>query len=177
MSLDRLSTGVALNAFERGDFGALARLLREGGAKKTSVSLTAASNILNRNDHEGRWILLNRAAGCIAILPPATGSQDEYYIMVQTTQSGGAAVVRVANSSDSMVGNLLITQTTIASAFTGGTMEALGGGDDTITMNGTTQGGIAGTQVKCIDIAPNLWLVEGILISSGSIITGITNAV
>jgi len=36
-------------------------------------------------------------------------------------------------------------------------------------MNGTTQGGIKGSYIKCTNIAADLWHVQGTLICSGTI--------
>ena len=38
-----------------------------------------------------------------------------------------------------------------------------------IRMNGSTQGGIKGSYIKCTNIAVDLWYVEGTILCSGNV--------
>ncbi len=66
---------------------------------------------------------------------------------------------------------------TTTGATTNGFAEAAGGTDDTITMNGTTTGGIEGSFVECIDIALNKWFVNGQLVGSGTLASSLSATV
>lgn len=138
-----------------------------------SVSVTAATVTISRDSHMGRLVIMNRAAGVVATLPAATGSQDEYEFMVGTTITSNSATIAVANASDTMTG-YVSTGTTTAGA---GLHEAASGTDDTISMNGTTTGGIAGSRVRVRDVATNLWLIDGRLVGSGSLGSSLSAAV
>jgi hypothetical protein len=48
---------------------------------------------------------------------------------------------------------------------------------DTITMNGSTTGGILGSRVVVTDAAANKWAVSGALVSSGTEATPVSAAV
>jgi len=139
------------------------------------IYTSATLSLLEESHGNGCWVIVKRAAGCTVTLPAATGSGASYQVMVGTTISSNSFIIQVANSSDTMVGNLETASTT--GATTNGFSEALGGTDDTITMNGTTTGGIAGSFVTLVDIDVNLWLVSGALVGSGTLATSVSAAV
>jgi hypothetical protein len=137
------------------------------------VDVTAATLTVTRDAHAGRLVTLNRAAGVAVTLPDATGSGDEYEFVIGTTITSNATTIKVPDADNTMVG-WVSTATTTAGA---GLQEAAGGTDDTISMNGTTTGGIVGSYVKVKDIAANLWLVDGKLVGSGVLATSLSATV
>lgn len=139
------------------------------------VTHTNATLALNRDKHDGRTIVLNRAAGIAVTLPAAIGSGAKIDLLIGTAVTSNTTTIKVANASDTMVGT--VESTTATGATTNGFMEAAAGTDDTITMNGTTTGGLAGSRVKCIDIAKNVWYVEGFLVGSGTLATSLSATV
>lgn len=118
-----------------------------------------------RATHRGKMICFDQVSGSVITLPAATGSGDEYEFVVTGTLSSNNHVLKVANASDTMAGVLTSATTTTGA----GTHEAASGTDDTITMNGTTAGGIPGSYIKVKDVSANLWLVMGHLVASGSL--------
>jgi|SRR5262245_32294671 len=172
MTLNKQDSASARSAISRGDLTALERYLREGGSAKDTVAATSATQSLGAAE-EGRLIVLNRAAGVTCTLPAATGSQSKYTFVVQTTFSGGNGVIKVANSSDSMIGNITMVTTTLAA----GSEQAPPAGSDTITLNGGTQGGAQGTVITLTDVAPTLWLVTGDAVCIGAAATPYSNTV
>lgn len=139
-----------------------------GGAATANV--TTATATVAAASHAGRVTRLNRAAGITVTLPAATGSQDEYEFLVETTATGNH-VIQVANATDVMTGVLSVTTdaagVTIPTAAT----------SDTITMSGSTTGGVKGSRVKLKDVASGLWAVSGALISTGAEATPFSAAV
>lgn len=129
---------------------------------KQPINVTAATLTVDRDNHAGTVVTVNRAAGCTVTLPASTGKGDEYTFYVGTTISSNSFIIKVANSSDTMAGGVAIS-TDIA----GITMLA-GGTNDTITMSGSTTGGVAGSWVKLTDVALNVWMVNGFLCSTGA---------
>lgn len=142
--------------------------VRQTTAGGSSLTVTRAA-------HAGRIVLFDTAAGTTLTLPAATGTGDLYRFYVSVTASGGSHVLKVANASDTMVGYLMSTTTT--GATTNGFSEAAGGTDDTITMNGTTSGGIIGSFIEATDIGANTWFVRGWLTASGTMITSLSATV
>lgn len=125
------------------------------------IAYTAAVT-LNRRAHANTTVIMNSATGFIVTLPAALGYNDVYTIYVKTTVSSGNHVIQVANATDVMNGGVAIS-TDIA----GITMLA-SATSDTITMNGSTTGGLAGSVVTLIDAAAGFWQVTGFLVSTGA---------
>ena len=139
------------------------------------VTVTDATVSITDDAHVGQRVILHRAAGGVtATLPAATGSGNRYEFIVRTALSSGNYIVRVANTSDTMIG------TAILFADAGDTVvgfAAVSGTSDTITLNGTTTGGIAGARVICDDIASNVWAVSVVSDASGTEATPFSAAV
>lgn len=133
-------------------------------ADTPSVSLTGAYVV--KTSDSGRDFNLNAAAGQAITLPPATGSGRKYTFNVETTISSNTSTIKVANSSDTMAGVAKM-------GSSGGTSNIFGTAatSDTITMNGTTQGGIAGTRVIIEDFAVNKYVVDYNGVCSGISVT------
>jgi len=136
------------------------------------VTSTAASLTLDPATHGGALVVLNPAAGVAVTLPAATGTENVYRILIGTTV-GASSTIKVASASDTMVG-WVSTATTTAGA---GLHEAAGGTDDTITMNGTTTGGIVGSYLEFTDYASGKWLVSAFLVGSGALATSLSASV
>lgn len=106
-----------------------------------SVTLTAAS-------HAGRTMLLDVASGATVTLPAATGTGHIYKFFVKTTVTSNSYIIQVASASDSMAGVAIVANDTDNSASIFETVAA----SDTITLDGTTTGGILGGQIEIQDV-------------------------
>jgi len=135
------------------------------------IAVTAATVALTRNVHSNAVVLLDRAAGVTVTLPAATGTGDLYTILVKTTVTSNSDIIKVANATDVMAGAL-----SVASDIAGVTCPTTTT-SDTITMSGTTTGGIIGSIVYLQDVASGLWSVSGALVSSGTEATPFSAAV
>lgn len=126
------------------------------------VSVTTATLTVTPELHAGRTLVLDRAGGIALTLPAATGSGNIYRYHVKTTFSS-SATIKVANSSDVMQGTAILFQDS------GDTVVgfATAASSDTITMTGTTTGGINGAQGMLQDIATNTWSVSYVSDASG----------
>lgn len=127
-------------------------------------SLTAATLTIDRKQHEGAVINLNRAAGSTVTLPAATGTGGIYEFVVSTTVTSNSDIIKVANSVDIMAG------VAIQAADAGSTSNVweTGATDDTITLNGTTTGGIKGDRIVLKDVASGVWNVTVFGAASGT---------
>ena len=127
----------------------------KGLSGATPVSITSSTKTLTKDDYANRPIVLDLAAGITVTLPAATGTGHSYLFFVKTTFTG-SGVIKVANSTDVMTGFATLLQDaadTVVAFETAAT-------SDTITMNGTTTGGLLGTQIELVDIASGLWGVS-----------------
>lgn len=137
---------------------------------KKPVTTTAALS-LTRNVHAGTVVVLDNATGKTITLPASAGLGDTYTVFVKTTVSSGNHVIQVANGTDTLAGGVAIS-TDIA-----GVTMLCGSTDDTITMNGSTKGGVAGSWVRFTDAVSGVWMVEGFLCSTSTEATPFSAAV
>ena len=129
----------------------------------TPVDATAATLTVTQATHGGRTVTFNRAGGIATTLPAASGTGTIYRFVVATTFTG-SATIKVANSSDVMTGTALLLQDggdTVVGFATGAT-------SDTITMDGSTTGGLKGAHVIVTDVATNLFHVHYVSDASGT---------
>lgn len=127
----------------------------------TDSIFTASTATLTVDDsYNGETILLSRAAGVTVTLPAATGSQAKYKFFVSVSVTSNSNIIKVANATDVMTGNAVIS---------GGTAGIFGttSTSDTVTMNNSTTGGLIGSVVELIDIASGVWAVSASLNGSG----------
>lgn len=116
-------------------------------------SLTA-SKTLTRSDAYAMNVI-NAAAGLTLTLPAATGLGDRYMFVVGTTVTSNSVVIQVANADDTMTG------LAVSAADGGNTVNGweTAGTSDTITLDGSTTGGIKGDRIELVDAADNTWSV------------------
>lgn len=115
------------------------------------VNITAALT-LNPAANAGRINTVNSAAGIALVLPAATATGDEYKLFIGTTVTSIGTTITAAGS-DKISGNAYQTGATgAATAFyiAAGT---------TVTLNGTTKGGIKGDFIVFRDVGAALWSV------------------
>lgn len=143
------------------------------GRHTTLVNLTAAALTWDPELHHNRTITVNRAAGTTVTLPAATGSGARARFVIGTTITSNSFKVQVADATDVMAGVAL------QAADAGATINAweAGATDDTITMDGSTKGGIKGDIIELEDIALNLWSVKIVGAATGTEATPFSSAV
>jgi len=93
-----------------------------------------------------------------------------YTFYVETTASAWALKT---DGTDKFVGSVLMVDTDSSGATTG---YAPGASNDVINLNGTTTGGIAGSTITVTVVAANKYLVQGVLLGSGSVATPFADA-
>ncbi|KIZ47404.1 hypothetical protein OO17_04605 [Rhodopseudomonas palustris] len=115
-----------------------------------------AGATLTAGAHADRLVTLNAAAGQAIVLPAATGTGDKYEFFVGTTITSNSTTIKVANATDIMSGLAIVAQDG------GDTIVAFetAADSDTITLNGSTTGGIKGQRIELQDVAAGLWSVR-----------------
>ena len=146
---------------------------------KAAVSLTASAT-LTMNDHAGRTLLCNAAAGEFTLPTITTGSAGEsagandpnvasnlgavYTFIVQTAFTAGEIKT---DGTDLLIGYARSLMTTAATG-----VDWFPGGSDTVmSFNGTTTGGIVGTLVRVTAVASAQYFVEAYIKASGTLAT------
>ena len=135
------------------------------------VNCTAASLTVTRALHSGKIITLNLATGIALALPNATGTGAFYTFVNMTALSGSGHVFTRGVTADAMVGICAIgkgagTSTTFLTASN----------SNTVTLNGTTTGGLGGDYIELVDIALNQWFINLTLWGSGTLATPFSNS-
>jgi hypothetical protein len=122
----------------------------------------------------GSATVLTRAAGTAVTLPPATGSGARFAYVCGVAISGGTTTFKVTGlTNDVMTGSAQLM------ANTGNTVSMWKPAtvDDTMTWNGTTQGGLKGDSVEFVDAAPQTWLVRAVGSTTTTAVTPFSNTV
>ena len=134
------------------------------------TTVTASTVTVDKEAHLGMPIVLNRAAGCVATLPAATGSGNTYNFIGAIDATGDQKVQVTGN--DTMAGVAYLGNDSAgASCF------YTAAASDTITLDGSTTGGKKGWRVTCTDIAADTWSVMVMSEASGTEATPFSEAV
>lgn len=135
-----------------------------------------ASDALTPAEHANRMVTMNALAGLTLTLPAATGTGDVYKVSVSVTVTSNDYIIQVANATDEFVGGII--QTDVDTSDTLASYPALDAdGFDTITLNGSTSGGIMGDSITITDIATGKFLLAGSINSTGTVVTPLSAAV
>lgn len=127
-------------------------------------NLTAATYTLTSEGNSGTTLNLSRAAGITCTLPASVGDGSMFEFYVNTTVTSNSDIIKVANSTDVMSGVAIVAQDggdTVVAFETAAT-------SDTITLNGTTTGGIKGDRILLKDVAAGFWLVNIFMSGTGT---------
>lgn len=134
------------------------------------VTVTDATVAINDDAHVGQRVVLNRAAGVTATLPAATGSGNRYEF-IGAVDATGNHIIQVTGN-DTMAGVAYLGNDSAgASCF------YTAADSDTITLDGSTKGGLKGWRVICDDIAADTWAVMVMSEASGTEATPFSAAV
>ena len=137
----------------------------------------AVTTVLTAAAHANRPLLMNGAGGARTFtLPAATGSGNRYRFVVAAVNTSNYLIKASA-------GTMLFKGTIIGASTTDSATDAArtwtpGATDDTITLNGTTTGGVAiGDWVELEDCSATLWAVRGVVVQSGTEATPFSDTV
>ena len=118
--------------------------------------VTVAANVtLTSADHAGRTMILGVATGATVTLPAATGTGNIYRFFVGTTVTSNDYIIQVASADDTMAGVAIVANDSDASA----SIFETAADSDTITLDGSTTGGILGGQIEIQDVASGVFSV------------------
>ena len=140
------------------------------------VTLIATGSI-TQAAHESRTLLMTVAgAASTYTLPAATGSGARYRFVVGEVNTSNYVIKSVAGA-DVMQGTVIGASTTDSATDAARTWRA-GTTDDTVTLNGTTTGGVdIGDWIEFEDISATAWAVRGFVTQSGSEATMFSDSV
>jgi hypothetical protein len=133
----------------------------------TKVGVAAGSTLaVTKALHNGTTINLDTLTGSVCTLPAASGSGAKFRFLVTVLATSASHIVKVANSSDTMIGLAFGARVDSGNAALGFAAQAT---SDTITLNRTTTGSVSlGEWVEVTDVATNLWSVSASLTATGA---------
>ena len=109
------------------------------------------------------------AATHTSTLPPALGTGDLYIFFTSITATGDH-IIQVTTTDIIQGGVSISTDIAGVTMLTASTT-------DTITMSGSTTGGVKGSWVSLRDVATGIWMLDGFLASTGTEATPFSAAV
>lgn len=122
--------------------------------------------------YAGKIITLSKAAGLAVTLPAATGTGNVYRFVTKTKVTSGAQKIQVANATDYFRGQILaVTDAADGSApdaWATASTGTVATESDTISADGSTQGGNIGDYYEIIDLAAGVFAVRGLIKASGT---------
>lgn len=126
------------------------------------ITITASAT-LDRDVHaNGAVVNLSAAAGLTVTLPASSGKGDTYELFVVTTVTSNSYIIQVANATDIMQGVIHLTTDIAGSSLPAASTT------DTITMNGSTTGGVKGSWIRLKDVSSGVWQLDGGLVCTGT---------
>lgn len=138
--------------------------MRTGAATVVATTAGATTLTITATSHSGKTIVLNNTAPIAVTLPQATGTGNKFRFFVAVAATATASTIKVANATDVMAG-FQFTVTTTATNVEGFATSAT---SDTISINGTTLGGIAGDVITIEDVKTGVFSVIMLSSSTGT---------
>jgi len=142
--------------------------LVSNGVAGAPVNVTAAGAITVAA-HGGRTVTINSAAGIALTLPAATGAGTRYNFVIGTTVTSSSTTI-TSPASNFLAGT--VVQAKVGTSVLG--YAANGTSHRTITMDGSTRGGIIGDIIRIVDVAAGLYSLEIIQQATGVVATPIS---
>ena len=139
----------------RGKTGTVAQLI---SASSGVVDTTATVLALTAALHAGRIVTVSSTAPIAITLPASAGTGNKYRLNIRVVATTTGHTIKVANTTDVMSG-IVVGHTTATTVATVVSFKATAT-DDTITINGTTQGGVVGDIIDLTDIKTGFWEVK-----------------
>lgn len=142
-------------------------LLISGAAAPVTVTAGATTLTVTQALHGNRPIILNNTATITITLPQATGTGTKYIFYVNAAATATASVIKVANATDNMKGSAAIVSTTSSTVL----YWVATATDDTISINGSTKGGLVGDVIEITDMGTGIFSALCKLATTGAAAT------
>lgn len=143
--------------FRRFKSNILAKSFIRDGVKSLTASASAT-----RQGNAGRTTVLNAAAGMTLTLPATAAARlgEVYRVVIGTTGTSNAYIVKVANTTDVFKGGVVINDIGDSTAATVDFFPTAST-SDTFTLTASIGAGKAGDWVEFEAIAAGVWAVRG----------------
>ncbi len=136
-------------------------------ARKPVISGLGATRTVNDSE-SGSLFILDRAAGIVFTLPTAKPGMF-FDFLVTTSVTSNAYKVITAAGTELLVGGYMNIDTDTSNAVAA--FDGNGSTHVSVSMNGTTTGGLQGTKLRFTCLSTTRWMVEGVVRGSGVVAT------
>lgn len=123
------------------------------------VDTTATVLALTAALHANKIVTVSSTAPIAITLPASAGTGNRYRLNIRVLATTTGHTIKVANTTDVMSGLVFGHLTVSTTVGTVVSFKATAT-DDTITINGTTQGGVVGDIIELTDIKTGFWEVK-----------------
>lgn len=162
---------MATQDYEQVSYASTALSQHRAYAQEVISGLGATRTLQPRES--GALVLLDRAAGIVVTLPPpVVGMTFEFGTTVQRTSNSYKIITDKATVF--LVGAVMAGDATIATS--GDIFTADGTTIVALTNDGDTKGGFIGENFKVRAISATQWLIQGLVIGTGTMVTGFTTS-
>ena len=162
---------MAQQDYEQTSYGSVGLSQHRAYAQEVLSGFGATRTLLARES--GALVLLDRAAGIVVTLPaPVVGMSFEFGTTVQRTSN--AYKIITSATTVFLVGAVMAGDATIATS--GDIFTADGTTHVALTNDGDTKGGFVGENFKVRAISTTQWLIQGLVIGTGTMVTGFTTS-
>lgn len=135
------------------------------GTLRNIINLTATGSVTQAQS--GSTITLAPAAAMVVTLPVTPVVGTSYTFMVVTAATGSNTLKIITGSAAQLLQGVITSATTTASVF----QSVIATSNISVAMNGTTTGGLVGTQIEFICLSATLWQVFGTNFTSSTTAT------
>ena len=139
------------------------------GSKVSPINGSAAGTTITAGQ-SGSTFLFDTAAGITYTLPAPVVGQSFKFIVTTSVTSSNHKVITSAGTV--LLQGVITSATTTASVFE----SVIGSSNISVTMNGTTTGGLVGTQLEFTCLSATLFQVFGTNFTSGTTATPFANS-
>lgn len=148
----------------------------QGEKNKTTTApriIAATVSLMELKDGDRKLIKLTTQSGQAFTLPFATGKGSCYRIFLEKsiTSNTDTFAVQAGNNPKTGVQDVMMGYAGVGLAAGTGSLQFSTATAHTLTMNGTTQGGLAGSYLEIEDAEVGIWRVAADLNGSGTVVT------
>lgn len=136
------------------------------GERPLPITAASLALVLPRYGR-ARVLKLQRAAGQALTIPAATGKGGTMRLEVDTAITSNTTTIKTPSGT-------VFAGTALIAAGTSGSFPTASN-TNTITLNGSTLGGLRGSFIELVDVAVGVWQVRAALVGSGVAATPFSN--
>lgn len=162
--INNLATAAEVNGVCDGNTATAAEIVRSCDLTGRIVTLVETGAI-TETLHEGRVCMLGEVGGNALVtltLPEATGSGAKYKFIVSVLNTSSYVIVVADTTNANFIGNVINQDADLVGTIAA-IMYPAPANSDTITLNGTSTGGQVGDFIELIDVATDVWAVNGVV--------------